>query len=80
MVTTSSFFLLATDIYSFNAIVPLESGTSLDEVVKLWDFMFAFGAHLNILFTVARVIKARYAFHFATSSTCTRIVCLLMAH
>lgn len=32
---------------------------SLDEVVKLWDFMFAFGAHLNILFTVARVIKAR---------------------
>jgi hypothetical protein len=49
-----------TDIYSFNAIVPLDTGMSLDEVVKLWDFMFAFGAHLNILFTVARVIKARY--------------------
>jgi hypothetical protein len=63
-----------TDIYSFNAIVPLESGTSLDEVMKLWDFMFAFGAHLNILFTVARVIKARCVWHsrFARSLGCVR--------
>lgn len=56
---TTHLYLYTQYIYSFNAIVPLESGTSLDEVVKLWDFMFAFGAHLNILFTVARVIKAR---------------------
>lgn len=41
---------------SLNALHP-----PLDEVVKLWDFLFAFGTHLNVLLTVARVVLERDA-------------------
>ncbi len=37
----------------------MDTSVSLGEVLKLWDFMFAFGVHLNIIFIVARIVKAR---------------------
>jgi len=41
-------------MYGLNSNYP-----PLDEVVKLWDLMFAFGVHLNVIITVARIVMQR---------------------
>ena len=40
----------------------------LDEVLQLWDFLLAFGAHLNILCVVAQLLLMRDA--LMTSTRC----------
>jgi cell cycle arrest protein BUB2 len=55
-------FLLTTHnlpakIYAFPSVLTLCACTPpLPEVLKLWDFLFAFGAHLNIVCVVAQLI------------------------
>ena len=41
-------------MYSLNANYP-----PLDEIVRLWDIMLAFGVHMNVMFTVARIALQR---------------------
>lgn len=33
--------------------------TRLDEVIQLWDFLLAYGVHLNILCVIAQVLKMK---------------------
>lgn len=48
---------LPAKIYAFAPVLTLCACTPpLPEVLKLWDFLFAFGVHLNILCIVAQVI------------------------
>ena len=55
-------FLLTTHnlpakIYAFPSVLTLCACTPpLPEVLKLWDFLFAFGLHLNVICVVAQVI------------------------
>ncbi|AMD20885.1 HDR143Cp [Eremothecium sinecaudum] len=52
--------LLTAEIYGVPAILTLSSCQKpLDEVCKLWDFMFAYGFHMNILFIVAQLVTLR---------------------
>ncbi|KAI8807707.1 rab-GTPase-TBC domain-containing protein, partial [Cladochytrium replicatum] len=47
-------------LYAFASILTLSACTPpLDELLKLWDFLFAYGVHLNILCIVAQVIMMR---------------------
>ncbi|CCK73116.1 Bub2p KNAG_0M02630 [Huiozyma naganishii CBS 8797] len=59
----SKFFtdnLLTGEIYGMSSILTLSScNKPLDQVCKLWDFMFAYGFHMNILFVVAMLVKIR---------------------
>ena len=32
---------------------------SLDEVIQLWDFLLAYGVHLNILCVIAQLLQMR---------------------
>eukprot|EP01134_Creolimax_fragrantissima_P000305 CFRG0305T1 len=46
--------------YAFSPTMSLLAGSPpLSEVLKLWDFLFAFGAHLNIICVLAQVIGLR---------------------
>lgn len=48
---------LPAKIYAFAPVLTLCACTpTLPEVLKLWDFLFAFGVHLNILCIVAQII------------------------
>jgi cell cycle arrest protein BUB2 len=48
---------LPAKIYAFAPVLTLCACTPpLPEVLKLWDFLFAFGVHLNILCIVAQVV------------------------
>lgn len=48
---------LPAKIYAFAPVLTLCACTPpLPEVLKLWDFLFAFGVHLNILCIVAQII------------------------
>ncbi|SCU90232.1 LAMI_0E01178g1_1 [Lachancea mirantina] len=52
--------LLTAEIYGIPSILTLSSCTRpLDQVCKLWDFMFAYGFHMNILFIVAQLVVIR---------------------
>lgn len=52
--------LLTAEIYGMPSILTLSScNKPLDQVIKLWDFMFAYGFHMNILFVVAFLVKMR---------------------
>lgn len=52
--------LLTAEIYGIPSILTLSScNKPLDQVVKLWDFMFAYGFHMNILFIVALMVTNR---------------------
>ncbi|SCU83090.1 LAME_0C03928g1_1 [Lachancea meyersii CBS 8951] len=52
--------LLTAEIYGIPSILTLSSCTKpLDQVCKLWDFMFAYGFHMNILFIVAQLVVIR---------------------
>ncbi|EDO15883.1 hypothetical protein Kpol_1019p3 [Vanderwaltozyma polyspora DSM 70294] len=52
--------LLTAEIYGIPSILTLSScNKPLDQVCKLWDFMFAYGFHMNILFIVAFLVTMR---------------------
>lgn len=54
--------LLTAEIYGVPMILTLSSCQKpLDEVCKLWDFMFAYGFHMNILFIIAQLVTQRTA-------------------
>ena len=48
------------EIYAFSSVLTLCACTPpLPEVLQLWDFLFAYGAHLNILCIVAQLLIMR---------------------
>lgn len=61
--TLSQFLLshsLPAKIYAFPSVMTLSACTPpLPEVLKLWDFLFAYGVHLNILCIVAQIIMMK---------------------
>ncbi|KAI1814461.1 rab-GTPase-TBC domain-containing protein [Poronia punctata] len=62
--TKLSFYLtskkLSAEIYAFPSVLTLCACTPpLPEVLRLWDFLFAYGPHLNILCIVAQLIMMR---------------------
>lgn len=51
---------LKAEIYAFPSVLTLCACTPpLKALVKLWDFLFAYGIHMNILFVVAQLIINR---------------------
>lgn len=51
---------LKAEIYAFPSVLTLCACTPpLKALVKLWDFLFAYGTHMNILFIVAQLIINR---------------------
>lgn len=47
-------------IYALPSVLTLCACTpSLDEVVKLWDFLFSYGVHMNIMLIVAQLLLIR---------------------
>ncbi|KAI8632166.1 rab-GTPase-TBC domain-containing protein [Xylariaceae sp. FL1651] len=51
---------LSAEIYAFPSVLTLCACTPpLPEVLRLWDFLFAYGPHLNILCVVAQLIMMR---------------------
>jgi cell cycle arrest protein BUB2 len=47
-------------IYAFSSVLTLCACTPpLPEVLKLWDFLFAFGVHLNIICVVAQLLMLK---------------------
>lgn len=51
---------LSASIYAFASVLTLCACTPpLPEVLKLWDFLFAFGPHLNLVCIVAQLIMIR---------------------
>lgn len=58
--TLSSYLLsksLPAKIYAFPSVLTLCACTPpLPEVLKLWDFLFAFGVHLNVICVVAQLL------------------------
>ncbi len=50
------------ELYAFPSVLTLCACTPpLPEVLHLWDFLFAYGSHLNILCIVAQLVKMRNA-------------------
>lgn len=48
------------EIYAFASVLTMCACTPpLPEVLRLWDFLFAYGAHLNILCIVAQLVILR---------------------
>ncbi|RQM06973.1 hypothetical protein DH86_00000110, partial [Scytalidium sp. 3C] len=48
------------ELYAFPSVLTLCACTPpLPEVLRLWDFLFAYGAHLNILCIVAQLVMLR---------------------
>jgi cell cycle arrest protein BUB2 len=48
------------EIYAFASVLTMSACTPpLPEVLQLWDFLFAYGPHLNILCIVAQLILIR---------------------
>lgn len=51
---------LSAEIYAFPSVLTLCACTPpLPEVLRLWDFLFAYGPHLNVLCIVAQLIMMR---------------------
>ncbi|KAI0136587.1 rab-GTPase-TBC domain-containing protein [Xylariales sp. AK1849] len=51
---------MSAEIYAFPSVLTLCACTPpLPEVLRLWDFLFAYGPHLNILCIVAQLIMMR---------------------
>ncbi|CAN6674534.1 mitotic check point protein Bub2p [Trichomonascus vanleenenianus] len=47
---------LTTEVYGFASVLTFSACTPpLSEVLILWDFLFAYGVHMNILFVVAQL-------------------------
>lgn len=54
--------MLPANLYAFASIMTFSAGTPpLNEALKLWDIIMAYGCHLNILFVVAQVVRMREA-------------------
>lgn len=52
--------IASADMYALPSVLTLSACTpSLDEVIKLWDFLFSFGVHLNIMAVVAQLCLMR---------------------
>ena len=50
------------ELYAFPSVLTLCACTPpLPEVLHLWDFLFAYGAHLNVLCIVAQLVIIRDA-------------------
>lgn len=51
---------MSAELYAFPSVLTLCACTPpLPEVLRLWDFLFAYGAHLNILCIVAQLVMMR---------------------
>ncbi|KAJ1929357.1 CDC16 protein [Tieghemiomyces parasiticus] len=51
---------LRAELYAFPAVLTLSAGTPpLQQVIRLWDFYFAYGVHLNVVCIVAQLIGIR---------------------
>lgn len=51
---------MSAELYAFPSVLTLCACTPpLPEVLRLWDFLFAYGAHLNILCIVAQLVVLR---------------------
>ncbi|KZS90187.1 TBC-domain-containing protein [Sistotremastrum niveocremeum HHB9708] len=51
---------LSAEIYAFPSVLTLCACTPpLDQVLRLWDFLLAFGVHLNILCVIAQLLLIR---------------------
>ncbi|KIY43289.1 TBC-domain-containing protein [Fistulina hepatica ATCC 64428] len=51
---------LSAEIYAFPSVLTLCACTKpLDQVLQLWDFLLAFGAHLNVLCVIAQLLLMR---------------------
>ncbi|KAK9471799.1 rab-GTPase-TBC domain-containing protein [Dipodascopsis tothii] len=59
---------LKAEVYAFASVLTLSACTPpLAEVLVLWDFLLAFGVHMNILAVVAQLLLMRDALMAATS-------------
>ncbi|KAA8570425.1 hypothetical protein EYC84_002711 [Monilinia fructicola] len=64
---------MSAEIYAFPSVLTLCACTPpLPEVLRLWDFLFAYGAHLNILCIVAQLVILRNS--ILTSPSPTKIL------
>ncbi|KAK0212387.1 TBC-domain-containing protein [Desarmillaria ectypa] len=51
---------LSAEIYAFPSVLTLCACTPpLDQVLRLWDFLLAFGVHLNVLCVIAQLLLIR---------------------
>jgi cell cycle arrest protein BUB2 len=51
---------MTAEIYAFPSVLTLSACTPpLPEVLRLWDFLFAYGPHLNIICIVAQLSRIR---------------------
>lgn len=67
---------LSAEIYAFPSVLTLCACTPpLPEVLRLWDFLFAYGPHLNILCIVAQLIMMRNEL-LSSSRSVTRAIVL----
>uniref|UniRef100_A0A060T698 ARAD1B14344p n=1 Tax=Blastobotrys adeninivorans TaxID=409370 RepID=A0A060T698_BLAAD len=52
--------LLPAELYAFASVLTFSACTPpLSEVLVLWDFLFAYGVHMNILLVVAQLVRMR---------------------
>ncbi|POS87605.1 hypothetical protein EPUL_000931 [Erysiphe pulchra] len=64
---------MTAELYAFPSVLTFCACTPpLPEVLRLWDFLFAYGAHLNILCIVAQLIIIRHS--ILTSPSPTKIL------
>ncbi len=62
---------LSAEIYAFPSVLTLCACTPpLPEVLRLWDFLFAYGPHLNIPCIVAQLIMMRNELLGSSRSVC----------
>ncbi|PQE20177.1 cell cycle arrest BUB2 protein [Rutstroemia sp. NJR-2017a BBW] len=61
---------MSAELYAFPSVLTLCACTPpLPEVLRLWDFLFAYGAHLNILCIVAQLLILRNSILSSPSPT-----------
>ncbi|CAG8974579.1 hypothetical protein HYALB_00004375 [Hymenoscyphus albidus] len=61
---------MSAEIYAFPSVLTLCACTPpLPQVLRLWDFLFAYGAHLNILCIVAQLVILRNSILSSPSPT-----------
>lgn len=59
---------LTAELYAFASVLTFSASTPpLSEVLVLWDFMFAYGFHMNILFVIAQLNLMREEILASTS-------------
>lgn len=53
---------LSAEIYAFPSVLTFCACTPpLDQVLQLWDFLLAFGVHLNVLAVISQMLLMREA-------------------